>query len=85
MDKKDQALPKARQNAARCPASTGVSQDIRGSSFGKQENQKIILERFLDGRRTYWGRLGYALRGETYRHSRLEDVIYRVLIISNRV
>lgn len=48
-------------------------------------DKKIILERFINERSTFMGRWRYCLRGETYRHSKLDDLIFRVLIILNRI
>lgn len=48
-------------------------------------DKKIILDRFIDERRTFMGRLRYAFRGETYRQAKVDDIIFRVLIILNRI
>jgi glycosyltransferase involved in cell wall biosynthesis len=47
--------------------------------------KKLILDRFINERSTFMGRLRYALRGETYRQSKLDDLIYRILIIFGRI
>lgn len=46
-------------------------------------DKKIILDRFINERSTFMGRLRYCLRGETYRQTKLDDLIFRVLIILN--
>jgi len=48
-------------------------------------DKKIILDRFINERRTFMGRLRYAFRGETYRQAKVDDIIFRVLIILNRI
>ena len=48
-------------------------------------DKKIILDRFINERSTLMGRLRYAFRGETYRQARIDDLIFRVLIILNRI
>ena len=45
----------------------------------------IMLDRFINERRTFMGRLRYAFRGETYRQAKLDDIIFRALIILNRI
>jgi len=48
-------------------------------------DKKIILDRFINERSTFLGRLRYAFTGETYRQTKIDDVIFRVLIILNRI
>jgi len=48
-------------------------------------DKKILLDRFIDDRSTFVGRLRYAFRGETYRQGTLDDIIFRALIVLDRV
>ena len=56
---------------------------IYGLSLPK--DKKIILNRFIDERKTFIGRLRYAFSGEVYRQSKIDDIIFRILIILNRI
>lgn len=49
------------------------------------EEKKVVLDRFIDGRKSLVGRLQYALSGDAYRQSMVDDIILRLLIIINRV
>lgn len=48
-------------------------------------DKKIILDHFINERSSFISRLSYVFRGETYRQSRIENIIFRLLIILNRV
>jgi len=48
-------------------------------------DKKLILDRFIDERKSYMGRLRYAFSGEVYHQSMIDDIILRLLIIINRV
>ena len=48
-------------------------------------DKKLILERFINDRKTFMGRLRYAFKSETYRQTKVDDIIFRVLIILNRI
>lgn len=48
-------------------------------------DKQEILNRFLDERRTLIGRIRYALTGDTYRQSKLDDLILRLLIVLNLI
>jgi hypothetical protein len=43
------------------------------------------LNKFMDGRKTVVGRIKYALFGEAYRQTIIDDVIFRILILFNRI
>ncbi len=47
--------------------------------------KKAVLDQFLGSRDTLRGRALYALRGKTYRQSRTDDVLFRVLMLLDRV
>jgi len=49
------------------------------------EEKKVVLDRFIDERKSLVGRLRYALSGEVYHQSMVSDIILRLLIIINRV
>lgn len=44
-----------------------------------------VLNRLINDRKTLTGRLRYALTGPTYRQSRIDDLIFRLMIIMNKV
>ncbi|MBS3976029.1 MAG: glycosyltransferase family 2 protein [Syntrophomonadaceae bacterium] len=48
-------------------------------------DKKIMLDSFINQRSTFMGRLRYAFKGETYRQAKLDDLIFRVLIVLNRI
>ncbi len=48
-------------------------------------DKKFILERFINERSTFIGRCRYAFSGETYRQTKVDDLIFRVLIILKRI
>jgi len=48
-------------------------------------DKKGILDRFINERSTFMGRLRYACKGEIYRQTKLDDFILRLLIILNRI
>lgn len=48
-------------------------------------DKKVILDRFIDDRKSYVGRLRYSFSSEVYLQSRVDDIILRLLIIINRV
>jgi len=48
-------------------------------------DKKFILDRFINERSTFIGRLRYALKSDTYRQAKLDDLIFRILIILNRI
>lgn len=56
---------------------------IYGASL--PEGKRAVLDRFIDERKTFLGRLQYAISGEIYRQSKTDDIIFRALIILNRV
>jgi len=47
--------------------------------------KKAILDRFIDSRKSFTGRLGYAFSGEVYRQTTIDNIILRLLIIMDRV
>ncbi len=49
------------------------------------KDKKVILDRFIDDRKSFVGRLRYSFSSEVYRQSRVDDIILRLLIIINRV
>lgn len=49
------------------------------------KDKKVILDRFIDDRKSYVDRLRYSFSSEVYRQSRVSDIILRLLIIMNRV
>ncbi len=49
------------------------------------EDKKMILDRFIDGRKSFIDRLRYALSCETYRQSKVDNIILRLLIILGRI
>lgn len=49
------------------------------------QDKKRVLDRFIGSRSSFRGRLFYALCGEVYRQSMVDDIILRVLILLNRV
>jgi hypothetical protein len=68
------------------PGRTWQAEDFR-KIYGTllPPEKRAILNRFLDDRRTFGGRLRYAVSGEVYRQSRVDDAILRLLVILNRV
>jgi len=48
-------------------------------------SNRDILERFLTGRDTFTKRLSYSLSGQVYRQSLLDDLILRLLIVTNLI
>ncbi|MHB1256383.1 MAG: glycosyltransferase family 2 protein [Dethiobacteraceae bacterium] len=48
-------------------------------------DKKLILDRFINERSTFMGRLRYAFKSDTYRQAKLDDLIFRILIILNRI
>jgi len=54
------------------------------SSFLNHE-KKVILNKFIEERKTLTGRIRYAFRGEVYRQSLIDDIILRILIILNYI
>lgn len=48
-------------------------------------DKKAILDRFLDGRSKVMGRLRLALWSDTYRQIWVDDFIFRVLVVLNRI
>ena len=48
------------------------------------QNAKL-LEDFIESRKTFTQRLWYAIKGETYRQSLIDDALYKLLIIVNLV
>lgn len=56
---------------------------IYGASL--PSDKKVTLNRFIDERKTFIGRLRYAISGEVYRQSKIDDIIFRILIVLNRV
>lgn len=48
-------------------------------------DKKAILDRFIDSRKKFTDRLRYAVSGEVYRQSLVDNIILRVLIILNRI
>ncbi|WP_047150872.1 glycosyltransferase family 2 protein [Aneurinibacillus tyrosinisolvens] len=57
--------------------------DIYGSMLSP--DYTTMLENFIDGRKTVTGRIRYALSGEAYRQSALDNIIFRILIVLNRI
>jgi glycosyltransferase involved in cell wall biosynthesis len=49
------------------------------------EEKEAILDRFVDERRSFTGRLRYAFSSEVYRQSVIDNIILRLLIILNYV
>ena len=49
------------------------------------EHKSRIIERFLESRDSFIGRLGYAFTCEVYRQSWIDNFILRILILLNRV
>jgi glycosyltransferase involved in cell wall biosynthesis len=49
------------------------------------QDKVAILNKFIDGRKTMVGRIKYALFGEAHRQTIIDDVIFRILILSNRI
>lgn len=56
---------------------------IYGSSL--PDEKKKVLERFLESRKGFWYRLGYALSCEVYRQSSLDNLVLKALIALNRL
>ncbi len=48
-------------------------------------DKKMILDRFVDKRNNLGRRIHYALRGETHRQTWLDNIIYRTLVVLNRI
>jgi glycosyltransferase involved in cell wall biosynthesis len=44
-----------------------------------------VLERLINERKTLVGRIRYAFTGPTYRQSRIDDIIFRLMILVNKV
>lgn len=55
--------------------------------FGEELDveKRRVLDRFIEERRSFWGRLRYFLSKEVMRQSKLDDAILRILILLNRV
>jgi glycosyltransferase involved in cell wall biosynthesis len=49
------------------------------------EHKRKILERFLESRESFMGRLGYAFTCEIYRQSWIDNFILKILILLNRI
>ena len=47
--------------------------------------KRAVLERFLGSRDTLRGRVLYAVQGRTYRQTRTDDVLFRMLMLLDRV
>jgi glycosyltransferase involved in cell wall biosynthesis len=45
--------------------------------------KKEVLDRFLDERISFWGRLVYAVKSESYRQTFIDNIIFKILIILN--
>ena len=56
---------------------------IYGSSLS-DENRRV-LDRFLDGRNRLWNRLGHAMSCEVYRQSKRDHLILKARIVLNRL
>jgi glycosyltransferase involved in cell wall biosynthesis len=72
---------KARQGMPFVTEQAEEFRNIFGSllSLSKKEG----LNRFLDERNSFWGRLAYAVKGESYRQSFIDNFIFKILIILN--
>jgi glycosyltransferase involved in cell wall biosynthesis len=49
------------------------------------QDKAAILNKFMDGRKTMVGRIKYALLGEAHRQTIIDDIIFRILILFNRI
>jgi len=49
------------------------------------QEKKLKLNRFIEGRDSFMGRIHYAFFGEAYRQSKIDNLILKILIIFNRV
>ncbi|MCD5398005.1 glycosyltransferase family 2 protein [candidate division NPL-UPA2 bacterium] len=64
---------------------------IQAKEFGRiyraflPENKRAVLDRFMNERKTFLNRFQYAVNGEVYRQSKIDDIIFKILIILDRV
>lgn len=49
------------------------------------EEQRKVLERFLESRKQFWDRLRYALFCDVYRQSTCDHLTLKMLLILNRL